>query len=69
VRHAGRDAGASSVTVADGAGEQPTAISALAEATPDQGEPAADEASVPALPALTSLAETPGPRAADAPAE
>jgi len=47
VRHAARDT-RSSATVA--AGEQPVAISALAEAAPDQGEAAADVASAPPSP-------------------
>jgi hypothetical protein len=67
VRHAARDAGASSATLADG--EQPVAISALAEVAADQGAADADVASVPAPPALTSLAETGEPPPADAPAE
>jgi hypothetical protein len=67
VRHAARDPERSSATVA--AGEQPVAISALAEVAPDHGDADAGVASLPAAAPLTSLAETGEPPPADLPAE
>lgn len=69
VRHAARDAGGNGATVAAGASGPSVAISALADAAPDQGDPDGDMAWALTVPALTSLAETPEPPPADAPAE
>jgi hypothetical protein len=67
VRHAARDAGTVVPAGAAAGGEPSTPISALADVVPDHSDADGSVASVSAVPALTSLAETPPP--ADAPAE